>query len=46
MKCIVSVAKTYIHSGNPRHKSETKKRSFIYYYDEDFHFRMKKNDFG
>lgn len=34
-KYIVSVSKTYNHRGNHRHKSKTKKRWFIYYYDED-----------
>jgi len=45
MKCIVSVGKTYVHRGNHRHKSKTKKRWFIYYYDEDLNFRTEKVNF-
>ena len=45
MKCIVSVSKTYIHRGNHRHKSKTKKRWFIYYYDEQGNFMTKKVNF-
>ncbi len=44
MKAIVSVSKTYIHRGNHRHKSKTKKHWFIYYY-EDGNFRTKKVNF-
>jgi len=38
MKYVISVAKTYIHRGNHWHKSSTKKRWFVYYYDEEGHF--------
>ena len=41
MKYVVSVSKTYIHRGNHRHKSDTKKRWFIYYY-EDGNFKTKQ----
>ena len=44
MKAIVSVSKTYIHRGNHIHKSKTKKRWHIYYY-EDGNFRTKKVNF-
>ena len=36
MKYVFSVSKTYIHRGNHRHKSDTKKHWFIYYYDDGF----------
>lgn len=36
MKYVFSVSKTYIHRGNHRHKSDTKKRWFIYYYEDGF----------
>ena len=39
---VVSVSKTYIHRGNHRHKADTKKRWFIYYYDEDGNFKTKQ----
>jgi len=42
MKYVVSVSKTYIHRGNHRHKSDTKKHWFVYYYDEDGIFRTEK----
>jgi len=42
MKYIVSVSKTYIHRGNHKHKSNTKKRWHIYYYDEDWNFKTKR----
>ncbi|MDH5463588.1 MAG: hypothetical protein OEW49_04705 [Nitrosopumilus sp.] len=42
MKYVVSVSKTYIHRGNHRHRSGTKKRWFVYYYDEDGNFRTGK----
>lgn len=45
MKYVVSVSKTYIHRGNHRHKSKTKKRWHIYYYDEEGNFRTKKVNF-
>ena len=45
MKYIVSVSKTYIHRGNHRHKSETKKRWFVYYYDEMGKFKSEKINF-
>ena len=44
MKAIVSVSKTYNHRGYHKHKSKTKKRWFIYYY-EDGEFRTKKVNF-
>lgn len=44
MKYIVSVSKTYIHRGNHRHKSDTKKRWFIYYYEDDV-FKTKQVSF-
>jgi len=44
MKAIVSVSKTYIHRGNHIHKSKTKKRWHIYYY-EDGVFRTRKVNF-
>ena len=42
MKAIVSVSKTYIHRGNHWHRSKTKKRWHIYYYDEDGNFKTEK----
>ena len=36
MKYVFSVSKTYIHRGNHRHKSDTKKCWFIYYYEDGF----------
>lgn len=42
MKYVVSVSKTYIHRGNHKHKSSTKKRWHIYYYDEEGKFKTKK----
>ena len=45
MKYIVSVSKTYIHRGNHRHKSKTKKRWFIYYYDEEGNFCTERVNF-
>ncbi|MCV0399038.1 MAG: hypothetical protein K5785_03460 [Nitrosarchaeum sp.] len=42
MKYVVSVSKTYTHRGNHRHKSTTKKRWHIYYYDEDGNFRTQR----
>jgi len=44
MKSIVSVSKTYIHRGNHRHKSSTKKHWHIYYY-EDGIFKTKRVNF-
>ncbi len=41
MKRVVSVSKTYIHRGNHRHKSDTKKHWFIYYYDDEGNFRTE-----
>lgn len=45
MKAIVSVSKTYIHRGNHIHKSQTKKRWHIYYYDEEGKFKTEKVNF-
>jgi len=42
MKYVVSVSKTYIHRGNHRHKSDTKKKWFVYYYDEEGNFRTER----
>ncbi len=42
MKYVVSVSKTYIHRGNHRHKSGTKKYWHIYYYDEEGNFRTER----
>lgn len=42
MKRIVSVSKTYIHRGNHRHKSGTKKHWFIYYYDDEGNFKTER----
>jgi hypothetical protein len=42
MKRVVSVSKTYIHRGNRRHRPNTKKYWFIYYYDEDSIFRSER----
>ena len=42
MKYIVSVSKTYIHRGNHRHKSDTKKHWHIYYYDEEGNFKTER----
>lgn len=42
MKYVVSVSKTHIHRGNHAHRSNTKKRWHIYYYDEEGNFRTKK----
>lgn len=42
MKYIVSVSKTYLHRGNHRHKSDTKKHWFVYYYDEEGNFRTER----
>ena len=44
MKYVVSVSKTYIHRGNHRHKSDTKKRWHVYYYDEEGNFRTERVD--
>ena len=44
MMYVVSVSKTYLHRGNHRHKSDTKKRWFIYYY-EDGKFKTKQINF-
>ena len=41
MKYVVSVSKTYIHRGKHNHKSNTKKRWFIYYY-EDGKFKSER----
>ena len=41
MKYIVSVSKTYIHRGNHKHKDSTKKRWYIYYYEEES-FKTKR----
>lgn len=46
MKYVFSVAKTYLHRGKHRHKSSTKKRWFIYYYDEDQKFRSEQVSFA
>ena len=45
MKYIVSVSKTYIHRGNHRHKSDTKKHWFVYYYDEEGNFCNERVNF-
>ena len=45
MKYIVSVSKTYIHRGNHRHKSDTKKHWHIYYYDEEGIFKTQRVNF-
>ena len=45
MKYIVSVSKTSIHRGYHRHKSKTKKRWFIYYYDEEGNFCSQRVSF-
>ena len=42
MKYVVSVSKTYIHRGNHWHRSKTKKRWHIYYYDKEGNFRTEK----
>jgi len=42
MKYVVSVSKTYTHRGKHQHKSTTKKRWHIYYYDEDGNFRTER----
>jgi len=42
MKYVVSVSKTYIHRGNHRHKSKTKRHWFVYYYDEAGIFHNEK----
>ena len=42
MKYIVSVSKTYIHRGNHRHKSTTKKYWHIYYYDQERNFKTER----
>ena len=42
MKRVVSVSKTYIHRGNHRHKSDTKKHWFIYYYDDEGNFKTER----
>ncbi|MDE1770896.1 MAG: hypothetical protein KGI28_10165 [Thaumarchaeota archaeon] len=42
MKRVVSVSKTYIHRGNHRHKSDTKRHWFIYYYDDEGNFRTER----
>ncbi|MBM2819836.1 MAG: hypothetical protein HW410_1518 [Nitrosarchaeum sp.] len=42
MKRVVSVSKTYIHRGKRRHRSNTKKHWFIYYYDEDDKFKSEQ----
>jgi len=44
MKYIVSVSKTYIHRGNHKHKSDTKKRWHIYYYEDDI-FKTERVNF-
>ena len=42
MKYIVSVSKTYIHRGNHKHRDSTKKKWYIYYYDEEGNFKTKR----
>ena len=42
MKYVVSVSKSYIHRGLHIHKPSTKKRWFIYYYDEDGQFHSEQ----
>lgn len=42
MKYVVSVSKTYIHRGKHNHKSNTKKKWFVYYYDEEGNFRTNR----
>ena len=42
MRYIISVAKTYSHRGNHRHRLDTKKQWFVYYYDEEGSFHSKK----
>ena len=42
MKWIVSVSKTYVHRGNHKHKSTTKKKWHIYYYDEEGNFKTQR----
>ena len=44
MKYVVSVSKTYIHRGNHRHKSDTKKHWHVYYYEEG-KFHMDRINF-
>lgn len=39
---MVSVSKTYIHRGNHRHKPDTKKHRFIYYYDDEGNFKTER----
>ena len=45
MKLVVSISKTYIHRGNHRHKSNTKKHWHIYYYDEEGNFCTQRVSF-
>ena len=42
MKYIFSVSKAYKHRGNHRHKSDTKKHWFIYYYDEEMNLHTEQ----
>ena len=42
MKYVVSVSKTFIHRGNHKHRSSTKKKWFVYYYDVDGNFKSEK----
>jgi len=45
MKYIISVSKTYIHRGIHRHRSNTKKHWFVYYYDEAWKLQSKRVNF-
>lgn len=42
MKYVVSVAKTYTHRGNHRHRPDTRKHWYVYYYDEEGNFRSER----
>lgn len=42
MKYVISVAKTYSHRGNHRHRPNTKKQWFVYYYDEEGNFYSER----
>jgi len=46
MKRVISIAKTYIHRGKRRHYTDTKKRWFIYYYDENWRFNSEQVSFA
>jgi len=45
VKIIVSVSKAYSHRGSHRHRTSTKKKWYVYYYDEDGSFHTEQVNF-